>query len=70
MSRRVYPSDEQVRRAAAQAKAVGISRVGALAVSPNGAIWIFDASLARRFAGEVEDGEDALARMEASVGVS
>ncbi len=68
--RRAYPTDNQVSAVAAQAKAVGISRVGALAVSPTGMIWIFDASLARRFAGEAEDGEQALRELEASLGAS
>lgn len=65
--RRRYPSATQVEAAAAQAKAVGISRIGALGVSPSGAIWILDASLARRFA-EQDDGAEALERLEASLG--
>lgn len=47
--RRAYPTTLQVQAVAAQAKAVGIDRPGAIAVKPDGTIWIFDASLARRF---------------------
>lgn len=68
--RRLYPTREQIVRVAGDAKAVGISRVGALCVSPTGAIWIFDASLARRFAGEADDGEQALRDLEAQIGAS
>lgn len=68
MTRRTYPTAKQVQDAAANAKAVGIERVGALAVSPTGLIWIFDASLARRFAVEADDGAQALADVEAQLG--
>ena len=68
MSRRSYPTTPQVQAAAAQAKSVGIERVGALAVSPTGVIWIFDASLARRFATEADDGAEALSQLEAQLG--
>ena len=70
MTRRHYPTEAQVEAAAKQAKTVGISRIGALGVSPSGAIWIFDASLARRFATEADDGAEALAILEASIGAS
>lgn len=68
--RRRYPTTLQVEAAAAQAKTVGISRIGALGVSPSGAIWIFDASLARRFATEADDGAEALSQLEAQIGAS
>ena len=48
--RKSYATEDQVTAAVAKAKAVGIDRIGALALSPSGTIWIFDASLARRFA--------------------
>lgn len=54
--------------AAATAKAVGIERIGALTLSPSGAITIFDASLARRFATEPDDGAEALSQLEAQLG--
>lgn len=66
--RRQYPTELQVRAAAASAKAVGIERIGALTLSPTGAITIFDASLARRFATEQDDGAQALAALEAQLG--
>lgn len=69
MTRRTYPTERQIRAAAASAKAVGIERIGALSLSPTGAIVIFDATLARRFA-EADDGAEALAKLEASLGAS
>lgn len=68
MGRRQFATTAQVEAAAASAKAVGIDRIGALALSPTGAIWIFDASLARRFATETDDGAEALAYLEAQLG--
>lgn len=44
--RKSYATEDQVTAAVAKAKAVGIDRIGALALSPSGTIWIFDASLA------------------------
>ena len=70
MNRRAYATDKQVQMAAARAKAVGISRVGAIKLSPSGEITIFDASLARRFATEADDGAEALAQLEAQLGAS
>lgn len=68
MSRRQYPTVPQVQAAAATAKVVGIERIGALSLSPNGTIIIFDASLARRFATGDDDGAEALADLEARLG--
>lgn len=68
MSRRQFATEAQIRAAAASAKAVGIERIGALTLSPSGAITIFDASLARRFATEADDGAQALADLEAQLG--
>lgn len=68
MSRRQFASEQQVRDAAAKAKAVGIDRPAAITLHPNGAVTLFDASLARRFATEPDDGAQALADLEASLG--
>lgn len=70
MTRRAYPTTLQVQAVAAQAKAVGIDRPGAIAVKPDGTIWIFDASLARRFAGEADDATQAANELEAHLGAS
>lgn len=71
MSKRIYPTSAQIRRVARQAQDIGITRVGALAVSPNGLIWIFDASLARHAADSAdEDGESALRDLERETGAS
>ncbi len=66
--RKSYATQDQVKAAAANAKAVGIERIGALTLSPTGAITIFDASLARRFATGDDDGAEAIADLEARLG--
>lgn len=66
--RRQFASRAQIEAAAAHAKAVGIERIGALTLSPTGAITIVDASLARRFATEADDGAQALSDLEAQLG--
>lgn len=66
--RKSFATLDQVRDAAAKAKAVGIERVGAITLSPTGAITIVDASLARRFATEADDGAEALSQLEAQLG--
>jgi len=68
MSRRQFATDAQVRDAAARAKAVGIERPAAITLHPNGAVTLFDASLARRFATEADDGAEALSQLEAQLG--
>lgn len=67
---RRYPTEKQVLAAAKLAKAVGISRIGAMSVSPDGTIRFLDASLARRFATEADDGAEALSQLEAQIGAS
>lgn len=66
--RKQFATEAQVRDAAAKAKAVGIERIGAITLSPTGAITIVDASLARRFAAEADDGAEALSQLEAQLG--
>lgn len=66
--RKQFATRAQIEAAAAHAKAVGIERVGAITLSPTGSITIVDASLARRFATEQDDGAEALSQLEAQLG--